>query len=70
MKMPVRKANQMMQDSLKLPDAVEAELVQAEEEYSEAQFHADLAKAGVQIDAMAAKALQSLRERRVHKFPA
>ena len=68
--MAVRKANQIMQESLKLPDAVDAALEQPEEDYAEEQFHDDLAKAGKHIDAMAAKALQSLREGRVRKFPA
>jgi hypothetical protein len=68
--MAVHKANQMMQKLSNLPDTVEPEPELAQEEYSEEQFHADLAKAGNQIDAMAAKALQSLREGRVRKFPA
>ena len=68
--MAVYKPHKIVQEPSIFPDAGIAPLEQPEEEYTEGQFHADLAKASQQVDAMAAKALQSLREGRVRKFPA
>ena len=68
LKVAVHKANQIVKESTSVLRSPDVGLEQREEDYAEEQFHDDLAKAEKQIDAMAAKALQSFHKGRVRNF--